>query len=230
MAEPELTGLQLSVSKTEVLGISETRDMQGCTARLDLAVVGQIKFVIAFVTKQQGQIEDNLNFKRAFEQMRLVYRSWIWRNPSALGAAIISKSLMVSTMTHILTNFQPTAEHIQEYNTMIRRFIWRGRSQVQNRRLDQPLGRGGLGVTSMVDFTAALRIRWFKQICTKDKADFNWMIVLQHWLNYLDITIKDIPMMGFNDIKIMSNWFKEKGLLFWASTFAYLSKAQELWE
>jgi hypothetical protein len=156
--------------------------------------------------------------------------SWIWRYSSPMGAAIISKSLMTSTMTHLLINFQPTPAHEQEYNTMIRRFIWRGRTQVQNRRLDQPLGRGGLRVTSLNDFTAALRIRWFRQICTQKITDHNWMIILQYWLKDLDLDVQDIPMMGLNDIKIMGAWFMEKGLRFWASTFDYLSKAQELWE
>jgi hypothetical protein len=105
---------------------------------------------------------------------------------------------------------------------MIKRFPWNGRFQVQNQRLEQLLGRGRMSVMSLVDFTLALRIRWFRQICRADMSDHNWMIVLKHWMNEISITIKDIHKIDFLEQQMLGRWFQDNGLRFWASTFKFM--------
>jgi hypothetical protein len=170
----------LSTSKTEFLGINESTAMVNEALRLGLLIMDQIKFVGAYVTKLPGDNEANLNFKHAFAQMQLVYRSWEWRHPIPPRAAIISKSIVVSVMMHLLSSFHPMREQLKEYINLIKRLLWKGR--FQNQRLDQLVGRGGLDIASLIEFTVALRIRWYRQICSEQVKNHNWMIILQHWI------------------------------------------------
>jgi hypothetical protein len=220
----DISGLSLSKSKTEFLGIRETK-----AQHMGLATVNQIKCVRAFVTKKQGPEENNINYEHAMGQIKLVHRSWEWRYPSPIGAAVISKSLMTSTLMHLLVNFNPEPEIIKEYEKTIRNFIWRGRSQVQKQRMEQPIGRGGMNVTSLPDFMTALRIRWYRQLCIPGLHQ-NWKTTLEHWLQMEGLTVADIPKMGFPDLGILADKLNDKGLQFWAKTFKQISHTAEIWE
>jgi hypothetical protein len=137
---------------------------------------------------------------------------------------------MTSTLTHLLVNFNPEPDILKEYDKIIKRFIWRGRHQVQDRRMDQPVGRGGMNVTSLPDFMAALRIRWYRQLCAPINSHQNWKTTLTYWLKKENLTISDVLKLGFHDLELLSNKLFEKGLLFWASTFKQLSLAAVIWE
>jgi hypothetical protein len=137
---------------------------------------------------------------------------------------------MTSTLTYLLVNFNPEAEMIKEYEKIIRKFIWRGRSQVQKQRMEQPLGRGGMNVTSLPDFMAALRIRWYRQLCNPIDSHQNWKTALQFWLKKERLLLMDIPKLGSHDLGILADKLDEKGLTFWAKTFKQISRAAEIWE
>jgi hypothetical protein len=225
-----LTGLSLSKSKTEYLGINETQAMTTKADNMGLKIVNQIKFVGAYVTKHQGSIENHLNYQNAMEKIMLVFRSWEWRFPSPIGAAVITRSLMVSTLTHLLVNFNMESDTIKEYNKLIRRFIWKGRHQVQDKRIDQPMGRGGMNITDINDFMTALRIRWYRQICNTNGLHQNWKTTLTYWLKEYNLKLTDISSMGFDDLKILGDKLMERGLSFWASTLLQLSTVAQIWE
>jgi hypothetical protein len=69
----DISGLSLSKSKTEFLGIKETYAMKTKAQNMGLAAVEQIKFVGAYVTKEQGPDENNLNYKQAMEKIEIVH-------------------------------------------------------------------------------------------------------------------------------------------------------------
>jgi hypothetical protein len=115
-----LSGLQLSASKTEILGINEAQVMMNEANRLQLKIVDKIKFVGAFVTKKQGKQENVANFEKAFSQINSGYKAWKWRHPSPLGATVIIKSLMTSTLTHLLVNFYPENQPLVDYTVRMK--------------------------------------------------------------------------------------------------------------
>jgi hypothetical protein len=126
----QLSGLQLSASKTEILGINEAQNLMTQAISLDLKIVDKIKFVGAYVTKQQGKQENILNFEKAFSQINSIYKAWQWRHPSPVGATVIIKSLMTSTLTHLLVNFKPEKQPLADYVKLMKAFVWSGRPQV----------------------------------------------------------------------------------------------------
>jgi hypothetical protein len=137
---------------------------------------------------------------------------------------------MTSTLTHLLTNFQPEQQPLADYTKLMKAFIWSGRPQVQNRRLEQPIGRGGINLISIPDFIASVRIRWFRQICKGEIEKHNWLVVLQSWLKELKLMISDIPKLGYHDLGILAQKLKIKGLVFWSQTIGHIAQAMEIWE
>jgi hypothetical protein len=209
-----LSGLQLSASKTEVLGINEAQIMRTEATNMQLKIVDKIKFVGAYVTKKQGKQENLINFDKAFSQINSVYKAWQWRRLSPLGVTVIIKSLMTSTLTHLLVNFQLEQQPVADYVKLMKSFIWSGRPQVQNRRLEQLIGKGGINLILIPDFIASLRMRWYRLICKAEINKHNWLIILQSWLKEENLDIVDIPKLGYHDLSILATKMKNKGLIF----------------
>jgi hypothetical protein len=136
---------------------------------------------------------------------------------------------MTSTLTHLLINFQPEKQPLADYVKLMKSFIWSGRPQVQNRSLEQPIGKGGINLISIPDFIASLRMRWYRQICKGEIDKHNWLTILQSWLTEENLMISDIPKLGFHDLNILSTKLKNKGLTFWSHTMGHISQAMKTW-
>ena len=230
----KLTGLALSTSKTEYLSILATNDTSFRAARLGLKLVDSIKFVGAHTAARPGQEEDTLNYKNAFEKIEKVERSWGWRRPSPLGAVTIIRSLMSSTITHLLTNFTLTKDQAQRYDEITRTFVWAAtHPQVRKARLSQPVERGGINLVDINMFTTALRTRWYRILARKaqgEKIDENWIKALNIWLSDFGIDAIDIPNLGFKDLARLGRKLSAKGCHFWGTNFITYSEVVRIYE
>ena len=220
----ELTGLSLSKPKTEYLSIGASHESLLSAMRHDLKIVNSIKFVGAHVTAMPGKDENILNYKNAFEAIERVERMWTWRRPTPLGASLIARTLMTSTMTHLLMNFSLEKEQIQKYDQLTRHFIWENtRPQVQMKRMVQPLERGGMNLTSIEDFTTSLRTRWYRILSRKAEGEpitENWIYALQVWLDEIgDIKAEDIPKIGHKALRKLGQILLQRGCHFWGDNF-----------
>ena len=220
----ELTGLALSKPKTEYLSIGASHESLLAAMRHNLKIVDSIKFVGAHVTAQPGKEENILNYKNAFEAIERVERMWSWRRPTPLGATLIARTLMTSTMTHLLMNFSLEKEQIKKYDQITRHFIWENtRPQVQLKRMIQPLERGGMNLTSIDDFTTSLRTRWYRILSRKAAGEpitENWIHALQLWLDEIgDFKVKDIPKMGYKALRKLGQILRRNGCDFWGENF-----------
>ena len=220
----ELTGLSLSKPKTEYLSIGASHESLLSAMRHNLKIVNSIKFVGAHVTAQPGIDENVLNYKNAFDAIERVERMWTWRRPTPLGASLIARTLMTSTMTHLLMNFSLEKDQIQRYDQLTRHFIWENtRPQVQMKRMIQPLARGGMNLTSIEDFTTSLRTRWYRILSRKAEGEViteNWIHALQLWLDEIgDIQAKDIPKIGHKAMRKLGRILLQAGCLFWGDNF-----------
>ena len=103
-----------------------------------------------------------VNFKKAKDKVDLVYRSWSWRKPSPIAASIIVRSLMASTTTHLLQNFDMDQETKEGMSKTFTRLLLAssGRPQIHKQRLTQPFARGGANLLDIELFTNSLRLTW----------------------------------------------------------------------
>ena len=217
-----------------------TQQMTDAASQNGLKQVQKIKFVGAIITDRQSVDETNENFEQAFLKIRRVRDSWNFRYPSPAGASIVLKMLITSTLTHLLCNFDMTAEHVKEYYNIAKELLWHGSTpKVQKKRVTQPIARGGIGLTDIVAFSTSLRTRWYRQIIMKarpveDQQDNtqleNWMVVLRHWLAQLHLQLSDIPKLGWLDMKTLGCRLEEMGCLYWGNTFRQYSQIVKTWE
>jgi hypothetical protein len=82
---------------------------------------------------------------------------------------------------------------------------------------------------SIPEFTASLRMRWYRSICKGELDKHNWLIILQSWLEEEDLQILDIPKLGYHDLSFLAQKIKNKGLIFWSQTLENISHAMEIW-
>ena len=54
---------------------------------------------------------------------------------------------------NLLTNFDPTSDHVSQYHRLVHQFLWKSRPQVQTQRLHQPTKRGGMNIPNLNAFT-----------------------------------------------------------------------------
>ena len=227
-----LTGLTLSPSKTEVLEMNKDGPLSRRARNLQLLVVDRIKFVGAYVTRSYDDEERNLNYANPINKINTVVRSWNWRRPTPAGAAIIVKSLLTSTMTHLLSNIEPTQEVINQYNKLVTSLIWNHRSQVQKKRIHQPIGAGGMNIPDINKFAISLKIRWYRKLLPEGSTMTvpTWRRVLDKWLEPLGIKSEHIPRMGYNDLAMAGSTLCEHGHLFWGNFLTELGEIMKIWE
>lgn len=230
----ELTGLALSKSKTEYLSILATNDTTLRAIRLGLKAVDSIKFVGAHTASRPGPEEDNKNFENAFEKIRRVERSWGWRRPSPLGAVTIIRSLMASTMTHLLANFTLSKERSIDFEQITRTFVWAStHPQVRKARLSQPIERGGLNLVDINFFTTALRTRWYRTLTRKAQGEpvtESWIFSLNTWLEEYGIDALAIPDLGYKDINRLGSRLNRRKCLFWGENFIRYAETIKIYE
>ena len=229
-----LSGLKLSKSKTEVMHIGPNTACDLFTNCRGLKVVRQIKFVGAWIFPNPGAEENNFNFNGVMDKMRLAYRSWAWRKISPLGAALVCKAIVVSVAIHILQNFVPSSEWIADANRLFRKIIWSdGRAHIRLSRLPSPIELGGLDMVNLKTMETALKIFWFRKITIlppEDSLFFNWIKILNLHLKKLDLNIRCVSALGYNDLKWISTKFYEMRLWFWSDTFRHFSISAQLLE
>ena len=124
--------------------------------QLGLLVVDRIKFVGAYITRHAGGDEQVLNYENPLKKMDRVVKTWNWRCPTPTGAAVITKSLLTSMMTHLLININLQEETFKIYQKKVRELIWHNRAQVQKKRMHQPVGYGGMNIPDLKKFTSIL--------------------------------------------------------------------------
>ena len=196
-------------------------------------MVDRIKFLGSWIFPLPGAEEDEYNYSKVTDKMRLAYRSWAWRKPSPLGAAMACQSLVVSTAIHILHNFIPPTLWIAETNKLMRKFIWSGgRAHIRMSRLQAPTDLGGLNMVNLYNLQTSLKVFWFRKLVMmqEDSMHFNWMKILNIHLKRLELDITIITTLGHKDYDWIADKFHTTGLQFWSDTFRRFATAARLLE
>ena len=102
-----------------------------------------------------------LNYIKTMHSLRNLITSWSERNLTVLGRITVVKSLLLSKLTFlILTIPDPPINTINDLNSMIFKFIWRGNDRVSRNKMVQDYSQGGLRMVDFRDDMTALKITW----------------------------------------------------------------------
>ena len=165
-----ISGLQINKEKTKVINIGGWRGsrIKFCE---ELSLDWTNKFIslgIEYNIDDFNNITDiNINNKIR-EIQKLVY-IWSSRNLTPYGKITIIKSLLISKITHILLSLpSPNQKTFEELENIFKRFVWNYKNPKFRKEITENLkDLGGLKMSNLETFDAALKISWLKRIISQ---------------------------------------------------------------
>ena len=113
--------------------------------------------------------------------------SWSQRNLTIKGRIVIVRTLLASQLIFISSCHRIANTYSKEIQSLIMRFIWRGRPpKVAKETLCQNAKEGGLNAVDVERFSVALRLNWVRRIVTE--IDSPWRVLLQERVGEFDLT------------------------------------------
>ena len=104
--------------------------------------------------------------------MKKVLRQWKRRNLTLNGKISVFKSLIFSMITHILLSLpSPSQEFIDEYENILKDFLWGGKPPKYRRAiLEYPYNLGGLQLHNLKRFSLSLKTTWLRRLVVSDSG------------------------------------------------------------
>ena len=159
----EQMGLKVSYDKTTIYKI-------GSLAHSDATIYTRKNFkwsndpieTLGVTIDLDGTGNNEANFKVAMQKMRGVCSTWYNRNLTLFGKALVINSLMGSLFVYKLSSvLDINNEQVQEYNKIVRDFIWQGKyPKIALTTLQKSKEQGGIKVMDIVAKQDSLLINW----------------------------------------------------------------------
>ena len=124
---------------------------------------------ISFNIRKLSKITDN-NCTLKFPKMKKVLRQWKRRNLTQNGKVLVFKRLISSMITYILLSLpSPSQEFIDEYENMLKDFLWGGKPPKYRREiLEYPYNLGGLQLNNLKRFSLSSKTTWLRRMLVSD--------------------------------------------------------------
>ena len=139
-------------------------------------------------------------YNKIKEIKKLIY-VWNARILTPYGKITIVKRLLISKITHILLSLpSPNLRTFEELENLFKKFIWNQKTPKFRKEIMENLkDLGGLKMTNIRIFDAALKISWLKRIVSQTGgwAEFPHQFHIQNIIAYGD----QYPSMILNSIK-----------------------------
>ena len=126
---------------------------------------------ILFTPDCQNIVEENIAKKK--EALMRTIGMWQNRHLSLIGKIAVTKTLLLSQLTHVLSSLpSPNESTIKEITQMLFSFIWGSkRTPLKRIRLCQSMADNGLGMIDLKSYLMSLKMKWIKRfVAEKDKT------------------------------------------------------------
>ena len=160
-----LSGLKVNKEKTKVVQFGGARDgrIKLCA---DLKLIWTNEFTALGITYNVLNIKNitDLNIEFKLKEINSLISAWSSRNITPLGRITITKSLLISNITHILLSLPtPSDFMIKKLETTFKDFIWnKKKNKFRKEILETTTKLGGLKMTNILVFNNALKVSWLK--------------------------------------------------------------------
>ena len=177
------SGLKVNFSKTHVVWIgSKKYSTDSIKTRWKLHWgVNRFKLLgIIFDTDLSKM--STLNFSERLTNIKTKIKYWNHRNLTPLGKITIIKSLLLSSLNHLLISLpNPDDKIMKEINEMFYSFIWEGTSRIKKKVICQDYCNGGLKMINIEAFITALKTTWLRKLIISNNL---WSEILQSTVKY----------------------------------------------
>ena len=213
------SGLKINIDKTNVIWIGckkncGTRYMRDRNFLWD---PGIFKVLGIQLSTAIHNIVD-LNYKDKIEKLKRIFKLWGKRQLTPLGKITVMKSLIISTITHLLINIpDPPHAFMNDLNKEMYNFLWDGKkNKLRKDVIGRPLEKGGLGMMDINSFLGALKSSWIGRVWNN--------VNLQYHISNLYPKILEIKNRGSEFTKEVVETIENP---FWKDVCRYYEKLQK---
>ena len=165
----KISGLKVNFSKTHVVWIgSKKYSTESIKTKWKLNWgINRFKLLgITFDTDLDKML--TLNFSDKLSNIKTKINYWKRRNLTPLGKITVIKSLLLSSLNHLFISLpNPNEKTMKEINDLFYNFIWEGTSRIKRTVLCKEYCEGGLKMTDINAFIAALKSTWLRKLVKK---------------------------------------------------------------
>ena len=179
------SGLELNQQKSHFMRLGKSRNSSTPVCGVNHSDTVKI-LCINFSAKKDCRRE---NIEPAINNINRVLNMWSQRDLTLKGLITVAKSLIVSQLTYVMTCSQIEQTELARVQSLIMRFIWRGRPpKVAKTTLMQGVSDGGLKAPDLGLIFRSCRAIWAKRIvCAKEAAFSQILVARLHPLRIEDL-------------------------------------------
>jgi exonuclease III len=186
------SGLKVNMEKSEAIWIGASSNFKHKPLGLKWTVGA--KYLGIYITNNIRQINEH-NFKDKINTIKEMVNMWSLRKLTLKGKIQVINTMILPQILYPATVLHMPELYIEEYNKLIKKFIWNGKPpKIKYTALVNEIENGGLKLQDLKCKIDSLKIKWIKQV-----ADPN---VVNPWKSYLSTkfknSIEEIPYYNLN--------------------------------
>ena len=174
----DISGLRLNKEKTEAYWLGS---LHHSCENIGIEKINKpIKILGVFFTYDKQKFQE-LNFENIIKSINKSISAWQWRNLTLLGRIQIVKTFAIPKFMFRAAQIPLTKEIIKEINSVIFKFVWRGRDKVKRLSLVSDYRDGGLRMPHIESLIKTQRIMCLKKYHEDYKS--SWKLFLNFYLH-----------------------------------------------
>ena len=162
----KFSGLKPNVSKCNAMWIGgKALSREKICTEIPLNWVSKLKLLgVVFSPHCQNITDENVTLKK--DTIARIIGMWKGRNLSLLGRITVTKSLLLSQITHVLSSLpDPSEKVVKEISKLLFTFVWgSNRNPTKRIRLSQQIQDNGLAMIDISSYIRSLKMKWIKRI------------------------------------------------------------------
>ena len=141
----------------------------------------------------------NLNFSKKLDDIRKLYKCWLYRDLSPMGKVTIIKSLALSKLSHVVL----VTPHLEDGSIKVLidesfKFLWSGKpDRIKRKVAHLPVAEGGLNMPNIHSFWNSLKCSWIRRMASSKAG---WQSILHHTLVEIKSSVVDLWYSGPEEI------------------------------
>ena len=210
------SGLKVNVEKTHVvwLGIKKN-NITKLGQNLDLQWNTEFTLLgIKFCVEMDDMIR--INYSEKLISIKKILQFYSKLNLSLIGKVTVIKTLVIPKLVYLFSVLPtPAQTYIKDIEKLFREFIWNSKkARISLNQLENNISEGGLKLTNINAFCAALKLSWIKRLITSDGS---WQSIFQYSISQDKINIWCLDVMSlFTLSSNISNAFWKDIFYAWA--------------
>ena len=193
----KVSGLKLNLSKCEGLWLGKDKARQHQCTLFGIRWPNQVRCLGVYVGySQERNIEMNWNSK--INKVESILESWRKRDLSLFGRIQILKTFALSQFVLPATLLVVPPDKIKQIESILYKFLWRGKDKVKRTKVIRRLKHGGLNMVDVKSIFMSFKAAWITKFLDSDPNVHGWAQIAHYYLKPF-LTCNDALVFNFDD-------------------------------